>query len=99
MRKTLIHSPYHILSLIFHPKIPEDEFTATVSFGGRVIKADNHSEYLVNTFTMVEENFVFKSSEILQNEEFALGFLVNSLTMVEENFEFQSFKMLQNEGF
>ena len=66
---------------MFHPKIPEDEFTATVCFGGRVIKADTHhsflssSGFLENTFTIVEENFVFKSSEMFQNEEFTLGFL------------------------
>ena len=44
------------------------------------------------------ENFVFESSEMLQNEEFSLGFLVNKFTMVEENLLFLSFEILQNEG-
>ena len=30
------------LPLIFHPKIPEDEFTATVCFRGRGFQADTH---------------------------------------------------------
>ena len=48
---------------------------------------------------MVEENFVFQSLEMLQNEGLLLGFSVNSFIMVEENFEFQSLKMLQKEVF
>ena len=46
---------------------------------------------------MLEENFVFKSPEMLQNEELILRFLMYRFTMVEENFEFLSFEMLQNE--
>ena len=57
------------------------------------------TRFLVNSFTMVEDNSEFQSFEILQNKAFSLGFLVNSFTMVEEHFEFQSFQMLQNEVF
>ena len=52
------------------------------------------SGFSVNTFTMLEENFVFKSPEMLQNEELILRFLMNSFTMVKEYFEYQSFEML-----
>ena len=52
--------------------------------------------FLVNGFTMVEENFEFQGFEMLQNEGFLIGFLVIGFAMVEENFEFQSFEMLQN---
>ena len=48
---------------------------------------------------MVEENFVFQSLEMLQNEGFSLGFSVNSFTMVEENFEFQSTEMFRMKYF
>ena len=79
--KILIHRErFLFLSLIFHTKIPEAEFTVTVSFGGRVIKDNTHHSFLfssgilVNTFPMAEDNFVFTSYEILQNEEYILDF-------------------------
>ena len=86
------------LSLVFYPKIPEDEFTATVCFGGRVIKADTHHSFLstsgilMNRFTVVEESFSFLSFEILQNKWFSLGFLVNSFTIVEFFSDFRAFR-------
>ena len=65
-------------------------------------KHQNASYFLlhfwVNTFTILEDNFDFKSSKIIQNAGFLLGFWAVTFTMVEENFDFQSSKMLQNEG-
>ena len=46
---------------------------------------------------MVEENFGFYSSEMLQSEKKFHSFLKNIFTMVEENFEFYNSEMLQNE--
>ena len=44
-------------------------------------------DLIVNTFTKVEENFKFWSSEMLQNEGFSWEIIVNIFTMVEENLE------------
>ena len=51
-----------------------------------------------NIFTMVEENFGFRWSEMHQNEGFQQ--VTNRIfTMVKENFGFAWSSMLQNEGF
>ena len=50
-------------------------------------------------FTMVKENFQFKSSESNQNEGIWEKSILYYFTMVEEEIQFTSSETNQNEGF